>query len=202
MHPHILPPASSSRCRSDPNSDSGPPLEHTHAHACVRTYTPTDFQNNTRLFTEPQNPERNPILPFKGRLKFSHRCCCLYFFFFKFLFHERDFSPFDPPPCLARHSPSSPRTFSPHPSVSVPVITGRKVSPTAAGRRLFKKLPLPSQQGVEGEKEGRDVEPERQVFGCHGNADMHAPTRQDVINVPLKQPKEAISVAPWQAREG
>lgn len=55
---------------------------------------------------------------------------------------------------------------------------------------------------MEGEKEGRDIEPEREVFGCHGNADMHAPTRQDVINVPLKQPKEAISAVPWQAREG
>lgn len=46
----------------------------------THTHTPTDFQNKTRLFTKPENPERNLILPFKQRLKFPHRCCCLHFF--------------------------------------------------------------------------------------------------------------------------
>lgn len=64
------------------------PLLTTNKH--TSTHTLTHFQNKTRLFTKPENPEWNPILPFKGCLKFPHRCCCLPFSLF--LFHAREIS--------------------------------------------------------------------------------------------------------------
>lgn len=109
---------SDSSSDSPPSPAKHPSSKHTHTH----TLSPTDFQNKTRLFTNPENPERNHILPFKGCLKFPHRCCCLPFFF---LFHVRDFPPCSFPLHLARHSVTlfhSP----PDPSISVPMITGRK----------------------------------------------------------------------------
>ncbi len=109
---------------------------HTHTQTCTHTHThaPTDFQNKTRLFTKPENPERNHILPFKGCLKSPHRCCCLPFFIF---ISCKRFSPCSFPH-LAQHSVTLlhfPSTF-PHPSNSVPMITGRKFYP--AKRHLLK----------------------------------------------------------------
>lgn len=60
-------------------------LLNTHT-TCAHTHSPTDFQNNTRMFTKPENPERNHIS--KGVWS-SHTDVAV--FFLKFSFHIRDF---------------------------------------------------------------------------------------------------------------
>lgn len=110
--------AASSRLDVSRSDSPSIPTKHpffskTHPH----TFPPTHFQNKTRLFTKPENPERNHILPFKGRLKFPHRCCRLIFFIY-FLFHVREFPPcsFHPPrsaQCDTLHFPPIPPSLSP-----------------------------------------------------------------------------------------
>lgn len=92
------------------------------------THTLTHFQNKTRLFTKPENPEWNPILPFKGCLKFPHRCCCLPFFYY-FYFMQESFPLLFSPPCSAQCDTLSVSVNLPRPSIFSSMITGWKFYP-------------------------------------------------------------------------
>lgn len=128
-------------------------VTHTHK-TCMRTHSPTHFQNNTRLFTKPENPERNHIS--KGVWS-SHTDVAV--FFFKFSFHVRD-SPLLslPPPCSAQcdtlsfPQPSSPSLhLIPH-DHREKVLSGRDAS--------FEK----SCRGSLRRRVREDAQPERQMF--------------------------------------
>lgn len=125
--PLSLPPIAALTVPHPPTKHPSSKHTHTLKHARTHTLQPTS-KIKTRLFTKPENPERNHILPFKGCLKFPHRCCCLPFFIF---ISCKRFSPCSFPH-LAQHSVTLfhfASTF-PHPSISVPMITGRKFYPT------------------------------------------------------------------------
>lgn len=102
------------------------PLLTTNKH--TSTHTLTHFQNKTRLFTKPENPEWNPIFAFQRVFEVPAQMLLSSFFYY-FYFMQESFPLLFSPPCSAQCDTLSVSVNLPRPSIFSSMITGWKFYP-------------------------------------------------------------------------